>query len=364
MIPAGAVPWVNALNERSVAGYKIGECVGAGTFGMVFAVVREDTGAAFAMKVHPANTDSFSAAEFENEGLLLGKLIKCSNVINIVDSGEEAIPMLTGPSPMQVEIPVPIKYIVMTIASGNLEEITGDPARLATLAWEERISLWRSAIKGVHQMHLKSVAHRDLKSSNCLVVVQGNRSEIRLADLGRSKAFTLAHSMPPQAYLAGRGDRRFAPPEYLWHQGGYRSEDFRRADLYGLGSLFAELVVGHPMTALAVGSWQDAVAEGQRDFATGYRRDLSVLRPQFRRTIAEIGDQLPRAIRHDGIALLALLCDPLPQARVPTRDRSRKCHPEIGLHWLLRRVDILSKRLHIDTRRCSYGKTINKNRSA
>jgi len=364
VIPAEVVPWINALNGRSVAGYRIGECVGAGAFGIVFAVVREDTGATFAMKVHPANTNSFSAAEFENEGLLLGKLIKCSNVINIVDSGEEAIPMLTGPSLGQVAIPVPIKYIVMTIASGTLEEITGDPTRRARVCWEERISLWRSAIKGVHQMHLNSVAHRDLKTSNCLVVVQGNRSEIRLADLGRSKDFTLAHSMPPQEYLTGRGDSRFAPPEYLWHQGGYSGEDFRRADLYGLGSLFTELVTGHPMTALTVGSWRDAVAEGQRDFATGYRRDLSILRPQFRRTVAEIGDQLPRAIRRDGTALLALLCDPLPQARVPVRDRGKKHHSDIGLDWLLRRADILSKRLQLDTRRRSYGRSINQNRSA
>lgn len=118
------------------------------------------------------------------------------------------------------------------------------------------------------------------------------------------------------------------------------------------------------MTALAVGSWRDAVAEGQRDLATGDSRDLSILRPQFRRAIAEVGDRLPRAIRHDGIALLAVLCDPLPHARRPVRDRSRKCHPDIGLEWLLRRADILAKRLQVDTRRRGYGKLINKNRSA
>lgn len=364
MIPASAVPWINALNGRIVAGYRIGECIGAGAFGMVFAVVREDTGAEFAMKVHPANTDPFSAAEFENEGLLLAKLIKCSNVINIVESGDESIPMLTGTRPMQVEVAVPIKHIVMTIASGNLAEITADPSRLAKLAWQERISLWRSAIKGIHQMHLNSVAHRDLKSSNCLVVVQGNRSEIRLADLGRSKDFTLTQSMPPQAYLAGRGDFRFAPPEFLWHQGGFTVEDFRWADMYGLGSLFAELVTGHPMTALAVGSWRDAVAEGQRDLTTGYARDLSILRPQFRRAFAEVGDQLPPVIRHDGVTLLSLLCDPVPHARVPVRDRSRKVHPSGGLEWLLRRADIVTKRLQVETHRRSYRKTTHTDRSA
>lgn len=50
MIPASAIPWINALSGRSVAGYTIGGCIGAGAFGMVFAVVREDTGTEFAMK--------------------------------------------------------------------------------------------------------------------------------------------------------------------------------------------------------------------------------------------------------------------------------------------------------------------------
>lgn len=363
MIQSWAVPWINTLVGRAIDGYRVDHCLDTGNFGMVFAVTRLDTEAEFAMKILPASNNTSNAAEFETEGLLLAKLVKCSNVISVVDTGDASIPMLTGAAPNLIEIPFPIKYIVMSLASGNLQELTGDPSRLAGLAWKERISLWRGAIKGLHQMHLKSVAHRDLKSSNCLLVVQGNQTEVRLADLGRSKDYTTAHSTPPETYLAGRGDRRFAPPENLLYQGGYDAEAFRSSDLYGIGSLLTELATGHPMTALAFGPWHDVVEQGKRDLATGYSRDLRTLRPQFRRAIAEIGEQFPAIIRHDGTAILTQLCDPLPEARGPGA-LARSSRREHGLEWLLRKADIMAKRLSVDKRRNKYVRTARGNRSA
>ena len=109
---------------------------------------------------------------------------------------------------------------VLVLASGDVCELTADPDLLNKLDWSERLWLLRGAVKGVHQMHLRNVAHRDLKSANCLLVVQGSRSEVRVADLGRAKDFTHAPTLAPFDYLRGRGDFRFAAPEYLWMQGG------------------------------------------------------------------------------------------------------------------------------------------------
>jgi len=334
------------LVGQVIDGYRIDTFLKAGTFGRVFEVIKVSSDSRFAMKILLPSFDPLSeaAVEFDIERTLLQKLIKCSEVINYVDSGTATITVDLNGSPVPLSFP----YHVLTLASGSLEELISDPVYRAGLPWEERLSHWRGVIKGVHQMHLNTVAHRDLKSSNCLLMVHGGNTEIRLTDLGRSKDFSLPPSLPPDIYVVGRGDRRYAPPEYLWFQGGSGEADFRNADLYGLGSLFAELATGHPMTALAIGSWEDAIHEGELDFLSGYRRDLAALRPRFHRAIEEMSADFPPAIRHDAALLLRQLCDPVPPERQPKRGLSKPYVPDKGLEWLLRRADILSRRLSVE----------------
>lgn len=353
-------PWVAPLIGQVVGGYRLAEYRDGGNFGMVFEVVNVDLGSRFAMKVLAPTNNAEAAVEFEAEGVLLRKLNKCSSVIAWIESGEETISVdLNG-----AQVPLAFKYHVMALASGVLEELITDPASRDSIPWSERISHWRGAVKGVHQMHLNTVAHRDLKSSNCLVMASGGTTEVRLTDLGRSKDFSLPATLESINYLGGRGDLRFAPPEFLWFQGGCGESDFRTADLYGLGSLFAELATGHPMTALALGSWQEVRADGQADFLAGRQRDLAVLRPLYRRAIDELVDELPRAIRHDTRVLLRQLCDPVPNARLPRQMGRPRRGSDRSLEWLLRRADILGRQLVVQRRRSSYKSTKNANRSA
>lgn len=343
--------WTAALTGMTLGGYRLEECIGSGQFGLVFQVTRLDTAAQFAMKVLPPNGDARAILDFDNEGALLRKLNKSSAVINMVDSGSDTVmvTLLGGGS-----APVDVKYHVLTLASASLEELIVTPGTLAQLAWPERVRLWRGAIKGVHQMHLKSVAHRDLKSGNCLLMVGGSNSEVRIADLGRSKDLTVSARFDPQVYVEGLGDFRYAPPECLWWQSGSTIADFRNADLYGLGSLLTELATGHPMTALAMTSWLDARRQGLADLQAGIRRDLATLRPQFRAAIEGFADELPPTIRHSGVRLITQLCDPVPHGRPPLRGLGRRNLPENGLLWLLKQADILSRRLVVAPRRVSY----------
>jgi serine/threonine protein kinase len=347
--------WADALSGQQVSGYALGPCIGHGGFGLVFEATSNATGTKCAMKVLLPTGDPGSTAEFEREGVLLGRLVKCSSVINLIESGSDTLMMHLGSSPLTV--PVPIRFHVLVLASGDVGELTMDPDLLERLDWSERLTLLRGAVKGVHQMHLKNVAHRDLKSENCLLVVQGTRSEVRVADLGRAKDFTLAPTLAPVDYLRGRGDFRFAAPEYLWMQGNSDSGSLRSADLYGLGSLFAELATGHPITALAIGSWQTAMVNAQVDLSKGIHRDLAVLRPQFRRAIEEIGEELPQTIRRGGVELLTQLCDPVPAERHHRTKLGRKAVRQPGLEWLIRRVDIMGKQLSVGTNtRAKYKK--------
>lgn len=343
-------PWVAALVGQVLGGYRIDSYRRGGNFGRVFETTKLSTGSRFAIKVLVPTGVAQAVTEFDNEGVLLQKLINSSAVINLVESGTEMISVNINGTPIQLDF----RYHVLALASGALDELISDPVSRAALPWQERLSHWRGAIKGVHQMHLNNVAHRDLKCSNCLLMLQGRNSEVRLGDLGRSKDFSLAPSLPRNEYLTGRGDLQYAPPEYLYYQGGSTETDFRNADLYGLGSLLVELATGHPMTAHAIGSWMSAISQGLQDFHSGNLRDLAALRPRFHRAIEQLSAEFAPAIRHDAVVLVRQLCDPVPSARQPKRPPGKRHVPDKGLLWLLRRADILSRLVSVQSRQRNH----------
>jgi serine/threonine protein kinase len=334
------------LSGRTFGDYLLGDVLGVGNFGVVFEAVKPATGARVAVKVLPPTTGPDDVIDFESEGELLRKLNKSSGVISYIDGGVTSIMMTAGAG---VEVPVPVRYHVLSLASGSLEEFTADLTVLERLDWAERIRLWRGAVRGVHQMHLRGVAHRDLKSSNCLMVVRGSVTEIRLGDLGRARDWTSLPRHSALEYLKGRGDLRYAPPEFLWLQGGSTADDFKRADYYGLGSLLSELTSGHPMTLLAIGDIRTMLEEGKADYLAGHYRELSSLRPLYDRAISELVENMPRVIRPDARELFTALCDPEPSVRIPDYYRGRFRNTE-KLEWVMRRADIMEHRLALNAR--------------
>lgn len=345
-------PWAVALIGHQLGEYSIVELLGEGNFGLVYRGEHVATGANVALKVlNPLRgTEAQAVEEFDNEAALLRKLIKRSHVINCLDSATELVAVGGG-------LPSPIKYHVLTEASGSLDELILDPVTFAALPWAERLSHWRGAILGVHQMHLSQIAHRDIKAANCLLMIGAKNSvEIRLTDLGRSKDFSLGPALPRNHYLAGRGDPAHAAPEFLHLQGTPLGADFCLADLYGLGSLLTELATGHSMTSLALGSWSDVLTASQQDFLNGVQRDLSTLRPQFRLAAQQAASLAPKSIRPHIESLLFQLCDPVPSARVPKR-RGRPVAITETSRWLLARADILQKQLSVKAKPSNKRKT-------
>jgi serine/threonine protein kinase len=344
--------WASLLEGRQVGDYVLESHIGDGGFGIVYRGRHTTTDAVVAVKVldpGQASDPQFSS-EFQNEGVLLRKLHKRSHVINWIDSGTQVVHVsLNGAS-----APISVSFHVLALASGGLAEITSVPANLAAIAWDERIAHWRGAILGVHQMHLSTVAHRDLKAENCLLMAGTKNSiEVRVADLGRSKDFSLAPTMPAIAYLAGLGDLSHAAPEFLYLQGGESGDDFRLADLYGLGSLLTELATGHSMTSLAIGSWNAVFQQAQLDLRAGVTRNLATLQSPYRRACAEAVQDIPPVIRGDVAAVLAQLCNPVPRQRLPRYGGRRKRRDD-GLQWLLAKADILSRRLKVENKNRSF----------
>lgn len=341
-------PWEALLLSRPLGEFALEKCIGRGGFGYVFEAVHAQTGARFAVKVlKPSAADADNLLDFENEGRLLGRLKSCDGVIDYIESGSDTFEFEAAPG---ITVPVPIRFHVLAMASGSAGELTSNPATLNSIDWTARLRLWRDAVVAVHQMHRHDVAHRDLKAENCLLMVRGNTTRVKLADFGRAKEMSNAPTRSPDSYLHGRGDMRFAPPEFLFLQGQADTRDFICADYYGLGSILVELTTGQPVSALVFSDWGSVVRMAQDDMLAGRRRNLSALSGLYLAVIADIVSVMPASIREDARTLLTTLCSPELHKRLESSPFHRDRLTRNPLDWVIRRVDIMVKRLEIEAR--------------
>ncbi len=335
--------WAAALCGQRFGDYETSAYIGGGGFAFVYQATQLSTRTEVALKVLVPNSVQGAVEEFSTEGELLDRLRRASGVVTIVETGQETAQV----SFQGMNLPLPIYFHAMELASGCLEELL---AQRDELSWLERLQLWRGVILGVHQMHLRRIAHRDLKSGNCLLFIRRKQeTACKVSDLGRSRDLTRPARYDRRSYLIGRGDLRFAPPEFLWLQGEETPEGHRAADLYGVGSVLFELATGVGLTQMALGFGPELIEENASAASLGQGIDLAILSSKFEAALDIFADELPPVIRHDGRALLKQLVSPDPASRWP-RIQGRRVSRTDGLEWLFRPVDILIKRLQAEQR--------------
>ncbi|MFF5293017.1 protein kinase domain-containing protein [Paractinoplanes globisporus] len=334
-------PWTEFLQDNGLGPYRLNDFRGGGVSGLVFEAVDSRTNRNVALKVLIPGASGVDTLEFEDEGRMLAKLTRASNVIDYFESGEEMVVVDTARG-----LPMPFRFHVLEVANGCLEEFVINDELRQRLPWEEKLLLWRGAAKGIHQMHLNGCVHRDIKSSNCLLVVGAQRrTECKISDLGKSRDLSTPARLPREMYLASRGDLRFAAPETLYFQGQETEKSFKLADLYGLGSLFYELGTGQGITAVALGYGPDVFNRNLGLYRAGKRIELSGLRAQYSAALALLRPELPPQIRERAMSLVAQLCDPVPEARLPRVGLGRRRSTDKSLEWLLQQSDILIRSL-------------------
>lgn len=335
--------WESALIGQTFGDYRIGDCIGRGGFALVFEAVHSKTGKSVAFKVLPPTGDPEPSLEFQREGVLLLRLSGASNVVALHKTDRLSLPMKSG----ALEIPVAMPFHILELAQGCLQELV---LHRDQLDWVERLRLWRGVVLGVHQMHLRQIVHRDLKSENCLLFVRPkNQTDCKITDLGRSRHLPSPPSHAPQQYVTGLGDMRFAPPEFLAWQGDDSKETHICSDLYGLGSVLFELATGQGITAMSLGYGPTVVRANLSLLQSGQTIDLTGMRSDFEFAYRLFESSVPGAISKQAGNLLRHLCDPEPLARLPMPKFSRK-GVEPGLDWLLLRADILIRTLTADAK--------------
>jgi serine/threonine protein kinase len=325
--------------------YQFVRFLGEGAFSLVFAATHLPSGTEVAIKVLNLRATPDQLHEFQNEERLLVKMSGAEHVVDIYDSQVAQMDVVLQASGLPTSIDV--HFHVLELADGSVDHLV---AQLGNVPWGERLALYRDLVLGVHQMHSNAIVHRDLKSANCLLIAKRmNVILAKVSDLGRARDLTEDGVASILHYRVGRGDRSYAPPEMIWCLGKDDPLSHRLADLYGLGSLLFEFTTGQGITSLALAPQYSLIQfdlrlpEDQRKRQFGARQNE--VRAWFETAYVSAGPEIPKEIRFETLTLLRQLCDPDPMSRLPKIAPGQRLRLPTDLNWLLRRIDILIKRL-------------------
>ena len=201
--------------QPSIDGYRILRVIGHGGMSTVYLGEQASLERKVALKVMLAEAlaDEVSRARFENEARTIARL-EHPNIVGIYEVGR------TGDG-------LPF-YSMPYLPRGHLAQrrLAGDQPKVAAIL--------RSLLQALDYAHVRGVVHRDVKAENVLF---DDADRPMLADFG----IALRRGSNPRLTTAGLavGSTAYMPPEQA------RGLDVdRRADLYSIGVLTWEMLVG------------------------------------------------------------------------------------------------------------------------
>jgi serine/threonine-protein kinase len=213
------------LSGRRVGAYTIEHALGHGGMGTVWLARRSDgrfQGRAAVKFLNLALLGHGGAQRLQREGSILSQLTH-PNIARLLDAGTS-----DGQS-----------YLILEYVDGRPIDEWCDERRLPV---RERIELFLSVLHAVAHAHSKLVLHRDLKPSNILVTADG---QVKLLDFGIAKLLHEELAAAPVTALTQAA--RFLTPDYAAPEQLEGSESTTATDVYALGVLLYQLLVGaHP----------------------------------------------------------------------------------------------------------------------
>jgi len=108
-------------------------------------------------------------------------------------------------------------------------------SRLSALPWRVASLIALEITRGLEEIHALGTVHRDLKPANILI---GRRGQVKIADFGLALEATGSSLTEPGVMI---GSPTYMPPEQML---GERVD--ARCDLFALGVILYEMVVGKP----------------------------------------------------------------------------------------------------------------------
>lgn len=194
--------------------YKILDLVGRGQFGRVYAAVELQSGTLVALK--ELNTKQLSTSSFLRELTFLVTL----DHFNIVTC-------------KALELQQNKRYLVMDYCEGGTLRNLID--NVPKISLSQSLQLIIDVLHGLEYAHARGIVHRDLKPENILLKSSDRGYSPHIADFGIAR---LNQEMEDPNVLGNTGSPAYMAPEQFYGDYSYT------CDLYGLGIVLYELVVG------------------------------------------------------------------------------------------------------------------------
>lgn len=220
-----------AATEREgerIGRYKLLQEIGEGGFGTVWmAEQTEPVTRKVALKIIKLGMDTREViARFEAERQALA-MMDHPNIAKVLDAGatDRGRP-----------------FFVMELVKGMPITDYCDEAGLGT---RERLALFGDVCSAISHAHQKGIIHRDIKPSNVMVTLYADKPVVKVIDFGIAKA---TQCKLTEKTLFTRFEQFIGTPVYMSpEQASLSSVDIdTRSDIYGLGVLLYELLVGKP----------------------------------------------------------------------------------------------------------------------
>ena len=207
--------------------YEVGDVIGRGGMGEIRTARDARVGRDVAIKLMlPEHRDAEALARFVREAQIQGRL-EHPAVVPVHDIGVDP----TG-SPY---------FVMKRVAGTTLAEVfaayDADPAK-AAVAWPRRTLLARfvDVCLAAELAHTRGIVHRDLKPANIML---GDYGEVYLLDWGIARSA----DDPPREGNSVSGTLGYMSPEQAR---GSRTID-ARSDIYALGAILFEILIGRPL---------------------------------------------------------------------------------------------------------------------
>ncbi|MEE2757168.1 MAG: serine/threonine-protein kinase [Myxococcota bacterium] len=205
--------------------YRIEERIGVGGMGTVYLGTHTRLGQSVAIKVlHERYAgDDKLIQRFEKEALTYGQVCH-PNLVSLHDFGRTE----TGTF-----------YMVLEYCPGvSLAKLVREQGRIQPNLASDLIL---QIAQGLGQAHQKGIVHRDLKPENVILTeIRPGRYHVRLLDFGIAKHIDDDGPRLTQAGMV------FGTPEYMAPEQARGKTVDARSDIYALGTMLYELLVGDP----------------------------------------------------------------------------------------------------------------------
>jgi tetratricopeptide (TPR) repeat protein len=169
----------------------------------------------------------------------------------------------------------------------------------------KRLELFVQVCRGVQHAHQKGVLHRDIKPSNVLVALLDGKPVPKIIDFGICVALDATHRT-----LQPLGGERIGTFDYMSPEQKAGSDLDTRTDVYSLGLLLFELLVGH-LPAIPAEGGRAQVASREADRPGSLVREVAARRATEPRALI-------RTLQGDLDWILAKALDPDRERRYPS----------------------------------------------